>query len=123
MVTFEADFETIAIDSSDRATTRKVVNYFADYGRTQGWMGRQLSRTYKELEFENVTVIPVGFTSSDLALITEAWELQENLAALQERGDIASEQAQRWFDDLKEQDERGLFYASMFTLLVVGTKP
>ena len=57
-------------------------------------MGRQLNRMYKELEFENVTLIPVGFTSSDLALITEAWELQENLNALEERGDITSEEAQ-----------------------------
>ena len=123
MVTFEADLDTIAIDSSDRAMTRKVVHYFADYGRTQGWIGRQLRRMYKELGFENVTVIPVGFVFSDLALITEMFELQQNLDALKKRGDITPEDAQRWLDDLKDRDERGLFYTSIFTLMVFGTKP
>ena len=123
LVVADPDFETITIDSPDRVMTRKVLNFFCDFGRRQGWMGRQLPGIFRDMELKDIVTIPVTAIISDLSLADELFELNDDLAGMQERRIITADEGEHWMDDLRLLNESGKFFASASLFLVSGMKP
>lgn len=114
------DMDAWAIDSSDRAVTRKVLHHAADV-ETNGWVGRQLPAWCKELGLTDVRVTPVGVPVTQFGALYEIClrAFVENAAAA---GTLTAEEAARWVEDLHERDRRGHFFCSQTFFRVCARK-
>lgn len=63
LAAFDFDFETLALDHPDKATTRAITHYWADHHR-QPWCGRQTRRRFLARGMADVTVTPRPITVS-----------------------------------------------------------
>lgn len=117
----ERDIETRTIDAPNRAVTRKIVNFWCDRF-LGGWIGRQLPRLFRQAGLRDVTVDPVTVVDTDF----EAFNSQYDLGRIAQRaaaaGVVSSEEAQRWFDELRAHAAAGSFFTSMTNFVVSGRK-
>ncbi len=123
----DTDWETVAIDHPDVATTRKILNFVTDDFSANGWIGRQLPRLFRDYGLEELSV------TAQTLLIPE-WDVEANPAPIgpplfvvlpqaQERGVITKLEADRWIADLKELARADRFFASLTMFGVCATKP
>lgn len=117
VVVFDFDWDTLTIDHPDKATTRTVVLSYSDSIRN-GWVGRQLPRLLSGQGLDVTSVDPVHvFVHYALAELF----LGTHLAQLQESGVLAPDQARRWWQHLREADERGSLLIGFTAFVAVGT--
>jgi len=121
LVVREGDLDLVAIDASDRATTRAVISFFADSVRN-GWIGRQLFRLLEAAGLVQVALhaFPATITTFDAFNALLPFESTAQLMA--QSGKIAPAAASTWIADLRERDAAGRFFACMLGFIAFGVK-
>ena len=115
---FDFDWDTFVVDSSDKPTTRAVVDAFSD-GIRNGWIGRQLPRLLRERGMTDVNVVGrsifVDFEFFGLLV-------GGRLTTAQEAGLLDPDQVRAWWQGLADAQHAGTFLASFTAFIVSGTK-
>jgi ubiquinone/menaquinone biosynthesis C-methylase UbiE len=115
---FDFDWDTFVIDSSDKPTTRAVVDAFSD-GVCNGWIGRQLPRLLREHSTTDINVVghQVFVDFDFLGLL-----IGGRLTAAQAAGLLDPDRIRAWWQSLVDADRAGTFLASFTAFIVSGTK-
>jgi SAM-dependent methyltransferase len=115
---FDFDWDTFVIDSSDKQTTRAVVDAFCD-GISNGWIGRQLPRLLREHGVSDIDVVGhevfVDFEFFGLLI-------GGRLTAAQAAGLLDPDQVRAWWQGLVDAEQTGTFLAGFTAFIVSGTK-
>jgi ubiquinone/menaquinone biosynthesis C-methylase UbiE len=119
LVAMDWDFETIAVDHSNRELTRRILHWRCDHYGGNNWSGRQLYRHMTKAGFSNVKVLPVVSVaraerdSLTLSLIRAAQVAREG-------GEITTDEHDDWVGELRSDLASGNFYASIVYFIVSG---
>lgn len=120
IVLADTDWATASVDFSDDELERRMIRFFADVCRPNGYAGRRFYRRLKEMGLTqvDVSVIPISmhtFTDEDpLAL----WLTNEAT----EKGVISKAEAELWLGELKAKSGRGEYFAVANMNVVRGVK-
>ncbi len=122
IVVVDRDWDRIAIDAADSATTRSVLGR-ASAGIRNPWVGRQLGELFRNAGLVELDVqyheIPIsGFEVADALLdlrTVTAHAISENL--------VTHRAGMAWLADLMERDSAGTFFASITLCSAFGKKP
>ncbi len=120
VVDFDPDWDLIAIDSSDVALTRKIVQFRTDLIAT-GSVGRQLSNLFKDAGLVDVMVVPMASVLTTLAAASTL-ELELATEAARKAGVISADEASAWLAEMQERDTAGRFFCGLCGYLVSGRK-
>jgi ubiquinone/menaquinone biosynthesis C-methylase UbiE len=121
LVAYDNDWETLTVDSADRALTRLVLNAWCDRFPS-GWIGRQLVRLFEEAGLRDVRVFPKTLVIRDLAIADRLYCFFSTVQRLEDESMLTPEDARRWSDELRERDRAGRFFCSYTGFLVRATK-
>ncbi len=122
LVAYDNDWETLTVDSADRATTRTVLNAWCDRFPS-GWIGRRLVPLFLEAGLRDVDASPKTLVLRDLAMADRLYCFFATVERLAEAGVVGREDADRWSDGLRSADRDGRFFCSYTGFLVRGTRP
>jgi SAM-dependent methyltransferase len=122
LVVFDFDWETLLVDSPDRALTRRLRTFFCDQGGSR-CIGRQLrglcsSLALTEIDVAADTLEFVDYTQANRVLLFEATAKQAVAAGL-----ATETEAERWLRDLENSHAEGRFFAALTGFCVSGRKP
>jgi ubiquinone/menaquinone biosynthesis C-methylase UbiE len=123
IVVSEPDWETLVLDSDERTTTRKIVNFICDRIIRNGWIGRQLPRLFKECGLTSMAVTTGAFVLTDYTLADRLWGLERNAMRAGEAGVISEAERTRWVESLRQAAKRGSFFGTVSGFGVCGFKP
>lgn len=127
VVVVDTDWETVTIDHPDAHTTRKILNFVADRFSTNGWIGRQLPRLFRDNGLTDMSLtarsllIPEWDVGADPAPIGPPFFVV--LPQAQERGAVTKSEADRWLAELEKLAGEDRFFASLTMFGVCATKP
>ena len=119
LVTFELDWDTLAIDGAERELTHRIVRSYSD-GVANGCVGRTLPRLLRDAGLVDVVTIPHAV---EIPFDFFTWILSGHLDAAIAAGSFAPEELIRWWDAIDAAHARGRFYAAILGFVVAGTKP
>lgn len=122
VVLFEPDFDTVVIDSPERATTRMLMNAFCDSMRS-GWVGRQLFALAKFAGLTDIRVEPITWLSTELAEVERMLGLDRVIDQAVASGLVGADQAATWLNGLQAADAAGCFFWATTAFLVSGRRP
>jgi ubiquinone/menaquinone biosynthesis C-methylase UbiE len=116
-----ADWGTASLDAPDTALERKLMQFFADRLRPNGYAARQLFRLFRRHRFVGTTVelFPVAFRQSSSFPPAGDWVTREASAA----GIVTPEDVTRWHAGLEQAEASGTFFGSMCMVIVAGRVP
>src|SRR5258708_20784045 len=86
VVITEPDWETLTVDSSNRAVTRRIVQFISDRALRHGWIGRQLASLFRRAALDPVDTAADTFIIRDFHLADRIWGLSRHSARPQEAG-------------------------------------
>lgn len=119
IIVTEPDWETLVIDSpSHGRVTRKIINHFTDT-RVNGWMGRQLSRIFKNAGLVDVTVVPMTTPMTNLDFIRAAYLDKARKIAV-EASVVTEQEASDWMAELIDLNKADQFFSSLTIYCVKG---
>ncbi|MFO0955899.1 MAG: methyltransferase domain-containing protein [Isosphaeraceae bacterium] len=122
LVAYDNDWETLTIDSPDRATTRTLANAWCDRFPS-GWIGRRLVPLFLEAGLREVEASPRTLVLRDLDTADRLYCLSATIGRLAEAGTIGREAAERWSEGLRAADREGRLFSSLTGFLAVGIRP
>ncbi len=117
----EADWGTLAVDHSDRALTRRIVDWRTDTIDGENWMGRQLVRRCMAAGWQVVNV-RVHVSIARNATNTLAGGLRRCADLAEQHAVITPGERQRWVGELDQRLADGEFFATMNEVIVVATR-
>jgi ubiquinone/menaquinone biosynthesis C-methylase UbiE len=123
IVVSDPDWETLTIDTPERAITRRIVSYIADHFVRHGWMGRQLPRLFKAQGLSEVYAEPAVVTVTSFELADTLWSLSKNAERCRDAGVITAAELAGWLRDLKCAEQESRFFGAQLGFFVVGRKP
>lgn len=117
IVVADTDWATASIDFPDAALERKLIRFFAEQVRPNGYAGRQFlhimtQRGLQDVEFQVFPNVQRQFTQSPF----DEWLLREALAAQV----ISRAEADVWKTTLMEREAAGAFYATVNMVIAAG---
>jgi ubiquinone/menaquinone biosynthesis C-methylase UbiE len=121
VVAMDWDFDTVAVDHSDRELTRRVMHWRCDHHGGNNWSGRQLWGQMAAAGLGNVKALPVVSVarrendSLTLSLFKAAQVARDG-------GAIAPIEYEAWIGELKNNLKTDLFFASIVYFIVVGER-
>jgi ubiquinone/menaquinone biosynthesis C-methylase UbiE len=121
LVAFDSDWETLTIDSRDRASTRAILNAWCDRFPS-GWIGRRLRALFLDAGFEDVETRPKTLVCTDLEVADRVFSFFATVDGLVETGGISSDHADRWKADLRDAAAAGRFLTTYTGFLVSGSR-
>jgi ubiquinone/menaquinone biosynthesis C-methylase UbiE len=119
---FEPDFDTLVIDHSDRALTRKLTSFFCESMRS-GWVGRQLIGLARRAGFSDLRVQSSPWMFTDYAEAERTVGLDRVVALAIAAGAVGADEAAAWLVGLQAADAAGCFFLAATPFLVSGRKP
>lgn len=122
LVAYDNDWETLTVDSPDRALTRTVLNAWSDRFPS-GWIGRQLVPLFLEAGLRDVTAHPKTLVLRELAVADRLYCFFATVDRLSQAGLVSHEEAAHWSHALRNADREGRFFSSYTGFLVRGTRP
>jgi ubiquinone/menaquinone biosynthesis C-methylase UbiE len=121
LVAMEPDWETFTVNSPDREITRHLLNFWCD-SFPSGWIGRNLTKYFRQARLREIQVYPETFVTTDLTLADRIFDLTGTVARAQGEGKISSPAAADWWDELSSLHRAGMFFASFTAMIVKGKK-
>jgi ubiquinone/menaquinone biosynthesis C-methylase UbiE len=120
MVVVDTDWGSASVNFSDEAVERKLMAFFAQKMRPNGFAGRQLLELFKGSNYKdvNVELIPTGTRDFSQTAFGE-WLIKEattQKAATQKEMD-------QWNQELTEKTVKGTFLSQVNMIIVAGKKP
>jgi ubiquinone/menaquinone biosynthesis C-methylase UbiE len=122
LVAYDNDWETLTVDSGDRALTRAVLNAWCDRFPS-GWIGRQLLPLFLQAGLGDVVASPKTLVLRELDVADRIYCFMATVARLADTGAVGRDDARRWSDGLRAADVDGRFFCSYTGFLVRGTRP
>lgn len=122
VVAFDNDWETLTVDSADRALTRAVLNAWCDRFPS-GWIGRQLVPLFLQAGLRDVVASPKTLVLRELDVADRIYCFMATVERLADAGVVRRDDARRWSDGLRAADVDGRFFSSYTGFLVRGTRP
>ncbi len=122
VATAEPDWDTLAIDAPDLATSRAVTRA-QSAEIAHGTIGRSLRRLLLEAGLRDVVVDTMALAFEDLPTAEAVYGLGHALAKVVASGEVERAHADAWWRALEDADAAGTFWASMIGTIAVGTKP
>ncbi len=119
IVLMDWDFETLALDHSDRELTRQILHWRCDYHGGDNWSGRQLYRRLKTAGLRKIDVRAVASVVQERKTSLAQSVLRCAHRAL-EGGGISMEAYISWTEELEERLRTGIFFASILYFIGVG---
>jgi arsenite methyltransferase len=121
VVLMDWDFGTVAVDHTDRALTRRILNWRTDYHGGDNWSGRQLLGDMVTAGFRDPQVYPVALVARDEhnALTQSLWRAA---AVCREAGAISPAEHDVWIGELRARITAGRFCASILYFIVRGER-
>lgn len=121
VVVMDWDFETVAVDHSDRGLTRRVLHWRCDHLGGNNWSGRQLWKMMETIGFVNVQVVPfVSLAYNENDSLTHSLFRAAQVA--RDAGIITQHEYTNWAEELNLCLAAGCFFASIVYFIVVGEK-
>ncbi|OPX64182.1 MAG: tRNA (adenine(57)-N(1)/adenine(58)-N(1))-methyltransferase TrmI [Methanoregula sp. PtaU1.Bin006] len=121
LLSVEPDWETMVCDPGSRDTARVFFRFCADQF-PDGSTGRKLYRYFRERGLSDVTVHPAPLVLHDFSLTAKMMNMEQFLAAAQEKGVLGKDDVASWLADLKAADAKGHFTFAGLMFAVVGRK-
>jgi ubiquinone/menaquinone biosynthesis C-methylase UbiE len=118
----EQDWETLVIDATDRALTRRIVNLFND-ALPNGWIGRQLYGLLKEVGLERVAATGSLVMLPNYEVVSALLGFDHVLDRLREQGQAADAEIEAWQEDLRLRSQEGRFMTGFTIFTATGHKP
>ena len=121
VVVMDWDFDTVALDHSDRELSRRLIHWRCDHHGGNNWSGRQLWGRMAATGLVNVKVAPVVSVarrendSLTLSLFKAAQVARDG-------GAIATDEYDAWVGELRSSLATGCFFASIVYFIVVGER-
>jgi ubiquinone/menaquinone biosynthesis C-methylase UbiE len=121
VVVMDWDFDTVAVDHSDRELTRRLIHWRCDHHGGNNWSGRQLWGRMVAAGLLNVKAAPLvsvarrGNDSLTLSLFRAAQVARDG-------GAIAPEEHDAWVEELRSRLGDGSYFASIVYFIVVGER-
>jgi ubiquinone/menaquinone biosynthesis C-methylase UbiE len=122
VVVSEPDWETLALDSSNRSVTRRVVSWISDQGVRHGWIGRQLYPLFRKAGLVNIAVHGDTFVICDFDLADRIWGLRRHAHNAQQAGRISEAELNSWLEEFREANHTGQFFSAIMGIMVCGEK-
>jgi ubiquinone/menaquinone biosynthesis C-methylase UbiE len=123
ILVMEPDWETLAIDVPDKATTREIVNFICDRIVRNGWMGRQLPNLFRASGLTKVGIIANAIPLTDFILADRLWGLMRNVERARKAGVITASESQAWIQSLKQAGRDNQFFGAVTGISALGIKP
>jgi len=117
----EPDWETMVCDPGSRDTARVFFRFCADQF-PDGSTGRKLYRYFRERGLSDVAVHPAPLVLHDFPLTAKMMNMDQFLAAAQEKRVLARDDVASWLGELKAADARGQFTFAGLMFAVVGRR-
>jgi ubiquinone/menaquinone biosynthesis C-methylase UbiE len=115
------DFDTVAVDHSDRELTRRITHWRCDHHGGNNWSGRQLWGLMVAAGLVNVKAVPVTsvahYENDSLTL-----SLFKAAQVARDGGAIAPDEYEAWVGELKSSLASGCFFASIVYFIVIGER-
>jgi ubiquinone/menaquinone biosynthesis C-methylase UbiE len=121
VVAFDNDWETLTVDSADRALTRTILNAWCDRFPS-GWIGRRLVSLFLQAGLRNVVTYPKTLVLRELDMADRIYCFFSTAEGLVATRTIGRDDADRWSDGLRTADAEGRFFTSYTGFLVSGTR-
>jgi ubiquinone/menaquinone biosynthesis C-methylase UbiE len=121
LVAFDSDWETLLVDSSDRALTRIILNNWCDRFPS-GWIGRRLVPLFLEAGLGDVVTYPKTLVLRELDVADRVFSFSSTADGLVATGTIRRDDADRWLGGLRTANAQGRFFASYTGFLAYGTR-
>ncbi len=121
LVAFDNDWETLTVDSADRALTRTILNAWCDRFPS-GWIGRRMVGLFLEAGLDDIGTRPKTMVSRDLDVADGVFSFFATADGLVDAGSISRDDADRWKAELRSADAAGRFFTSYTGFLVSGTR-
>ena len=119
VVIFDFDYDSVSIDSSDRALTRALIHLASDRV-PNGCIGRQLPRLFCRAGLQEVQALPQAM-ALPFEMLVRAYK--GSLQTAQEAGLVSAEAVGRWWKELEDDAAKGEFFSAMYGFAVVGVRP
>ena len=119
----DTDWETLLVDVTDRATTRKIMNFVCDKMVRNGWMGRQLPNLFKVCGLTEIGVVAGTVPLTDFTLADRLWGLRRNAKRAENAGVISASEATQWIANLEKAGRNSHFFGALTGFAVCGRKP
>ena len=121
LVAFDSDWETLTVDSAERAVTRRILNTWCDRFPS-GWIGRMLVSLFLQAGLGDVLASPKTLVLSRARHRGPGLQLLLDRRAAQQDGVISRDDLARWTDELRTADAEGRFFTSYTGFLVSGRR-
>jgi SAM-dependent methyltransferase len=121
LVAYDNDWETLTVDSADRALTRTVLNAWCDRFPS-GWIGRRLVPLFLQAGLRDVVASPRTLVLRELKLADRHYAFFATVGRLTEAVLVGWGDAERWSDGLRTADREGRFFSSLTGFLVHGSR-
>jgi len=121
VVVMDWDFETLAVDHSNRDLTRRLLHWRCDHHGGNNWSGRQLWGLMTATQLVNVRAVPVVSVaqrendSLTLSLFRAAQVARDG-------GAIAPNEYDDWVEEIRSSLATGCFFASIVYYIVIGER-
>lgn len=122
VVVADPDWETLVIDVSDRAVTRRILKFNCDTF-AHGWIGRQLPGLFQQAGLREIITVPFTYMVTDFALAECLFSLQHTAKKVQAAGLITNSEVIAWLDDFTRAGQENHFFGALTLFIVGGRKP
>lgn len=121
VVLMDWDFDTVAVDHSNRELTRRLLHWRSDHYGGNNWSGRQLAGLANGAGLQEVQVTPAVLVARDeCAGFTQSlWRAAQRAC---EAGAITPIERDAWLAELQARIAAGRFFASITYFIVLGYK-
>lgn len=120
LAVFDYDFESLALDHPDRATTRTIHRHWVD-NHCEGWIGRQLRRRFAARGLTDLSITP-----HTVQMTYEFFRssMEGTLSSAVESGalPLTAEEAAAWWRPLEEAQAAGHFFAGLTGYVLGATR-
>ena len=121
LVAMDWDFDTVAVDHSNREVTRRLLHWRCDHYGGNNWSGRQLWRLMAAAGLSNLRAVPIVSVargeqdSLTLSLFRAAQVARDG-------GGITPGEHDAWVAELRAALSAGCFFASIVYFIVIGER-
>ena len=121
VVAMDWDFETVAVDHTNRELTRRVLNWRCDHYGGNNWSGRQLWKHMAAGGLSSLKLVPVVSVARN-AEDSLTLSLFRAAQVARDGGRISPGEHDAWIGELKSALMAGCFFASIVYFIVSGIK-
>jgi ubiquinone/menaquinone biosynthesis C-methylase UbiE len=121
VVLMDWDFDTAAVDHSNRELTRRLLHWRSDHYGGNNWSGRQLMGLANRAGLQEVQVTPAVIVARDerAGFTQSLWRAAQRAC---EAGAITPAEQDAWLAELRGRIAGGRFFASITYFIVLGRK-